>query len=71
MRLIGHRDERGRAVVGVLRGEGVLTLDALVEAGLLPPERRGRDLGGLLADDPGLAALAAAVAAAASGAGGP
>lgn len=71
MRLIGHRDERGRAAVGVVRGDAVLTVDALVEAGLLPPERRGRDLGGLLEDDPGLVGLSTAVAAASAGVGRP
>lgn len=55
MRLIGYRDELDLPTVGVVRGDRVVGLAALVEAGLLAEELRWLDLGGLLEADPDLA----------------
>ena len=64
MRLIGYRDETGLPAVGAVRGDRLLPVARLAEAGLVPEELRWLDLAGLLEADPGLESLAAALAAA-------
>lgn len=66
MRLIGYRDELDLPAVGVVRGDRVLAVQALVDAGRLAEELRWLDLAGLLEADPDLEQVREAVETAAS-----